>query len=87
MNVIDGVNIVFNEISTCLKRVNDKSLVKEMTVKQFEQVIMWYMKSYTVRHDDIRLLGGEPLLHSNLDALMIIVLSAYWWYGYKVKNV
>lgn len=57
------------------QKVNDKSLVKEMTVEQFEQVILWYMKSYTIRHDDIRLLGGEPLLHSNLDALIDVLRS------------
>ena len=52
------------------KKANDPSLVKEMSVDLFTSVILWYMKSYTIRHDSIRLLGGEPLLHSKLDSLL-----------------
>lgn len=40
--------------------------VKEMSVEDFEQLLIWFVKSIPVQHDSLKLLGGEPLLHSRI---------------------
>lgn len=73
------------------QKVNDHSLIKEMTVEQFEQVILWYMKSYIVRHDDIRLLGGEPpstwmRLNKNVSATLYVAKENQTAYIFNINN-
>ena len=55
------------------QKINDKSQIKEMSVTDFSDLIVWYMKSRKYRHNGVSLLGGEPLLHSQFTDIINIL--------------
>ena len=59
------------------QKLNDKSQIKEMSVTDFSDLITWYMKAEASRgnNQQIALMGGEPLLHSDFLSILHVLYS------------
>ena len=68
------------------KKANDFSLVREISIHEFESIILWFLKSYSIKQDHISLLGGEPPLHSQLFDLVSLLESHQLKFGF-ISNI